>query len=141
MDDLLNVRSGVAVVSLDHTFAWVDQTFSDITGYSTPELIGKTFESITHPDDLDLDHQLADRLFRGEVQKYSMEKRYLHKCGTIIPIHLSVLLIRDRFGGVLYAVSTVERISEMTNLHVSSSTPLTPQEVELDRIRRAVVGD
>jgi PAS domain S-box-containing protein len=132
---------GVAIVSMDHTLAWVSPAFAQIIGRMPSELRGQTFESITHEDDVDLDHDLANRLFCGEIEKYEMEKRYIHRDGSIVPIHLVAALVRDRHGNVLYAVSTVEKISHPDVYRVIASGPLTDNELELDRIRRAVLND
>jgi PAS domain S-box-containing protein len=131
---------GVAVVAMDHTLQWVNDAFARIVGYLPADLSGRTFESITHADDLDLDQHLADRLFKGKIDKYEMEKRYIHRNGEAVPIHLSVVLVRDRFGSILYALSTVEKIAEPSIFRVQASAPLTPRELEMDRIRRAVIG-
>ena len=131
---------GIAIVTIRHTFAWVNDDFAKIIGYSPENLMGRTFESITHPDDVDLDHDLADRLLLGEIDKYEMEKRYIHSNQSTVPIHLTAALIRDRFGTILYALATVEVIGPRSILRVSASAPLTPKELELDRIRRAVLG-
>jgi PAS domain S-box-containing protein len=139
-ENSMSFNTGVAIVSIDHTFSWVNETFGEIIGYTPQDLAGSTFESITHPDDLSLDSHLTNRLFRGEIDTYEMEKRYLHRDGGIVPIHLTVRLIRSRDGKILYALSTVEKISERAVYHVQASKPLTPVEIELDRIRRAVIG-
>jgi PAS domain S-box-containing protein len=133
-------KVGVAVVAMDHTLSWVNDAFAKIVGYRPEQLIGRTFESITHADDVRLDHRLAERLFAGEIHKYEMEKRYMHSNGSIVPIHLTVALIRDRFGTILYALSTVEKIAPGSALRVMASGPLTFEELELDRLRRAVLG-
>jgi len=132
---------GVAIVAMDHTLAWVNPAFAQIIGRTPSELRGQTFESITHEDDIDLDHDLADRLFSGEIEKYEMQKRYIHRDGSIVPIHLVAALVRDRHGNVLYGVSTVEKISHPDVYRVIASGPLTDNELELDRIRRAVLND
>ena len=48
----------------------------DIVGYSREELLGKTFQDITHPDDLDADVGLLRQVLAGERSGYQMEKRY-----------------------------------------------------------------
>jgi PAS domain S-box-containing protein len=134
------LNTGVAIVSIDHTFTWVNPNFGDLVGYGPDELIGHTFESITHPDDLSLDSHLTSRLFRGEIDHYEMEKRYIHRDGAVLPIHLCVSLIRSRADAILYALATVEQIADREVYHVNVPKPLTPLEMELDRIRRAVIG-
>jgi len=47
------------------------------------------FQQITHPDDLEPDLVLSRRLLSGEFPSYQMEKRYIHKDGHTVWIHLS----------------------------------------------------
>ena len=69
-----------------------------ILGYSEHELLGLTFQSLTHPEDLlgDLEHMRG--LLARESEAYSMEKRYRHAAGHYIWALLSVSLVRDKSG-------------------------------------------
>jgi PAS domain S-box-containing protein len=86
---------GIAHVDLDGHWLRVNQTLCDIVGYTREELVSKTFQDITYPDDLgsDLDH--VRQLLAGEIENYVLEKRYLHKNGQIIWANLTVSLLRQ----------------------------------------------
>jgi len=58
--------------------------FCEITGYSSDELMAMTPSQITHPDDRPFDAEQYQRIVRGEIGDYSLEKRYLHKDGGIV---------------------------------------------------------
>lgn len=103
---------GMAIVALDGTFLIVNCAFSEIVGYTEAELQGMTFQEITHPDDLEEDLRLAARLRRGEIDGYRMEKRYLHRRGHPVWIHLSVSMVRDPAGQPLYYIAQIENIHE-----------------------------
>ena len=85
---------GMALVAPNGRFLRVNRSLCEITGYPEKELLKRTFQDITHPDDLNLDLDYAGRLLRGEIETYQMEKRYFHKNGLIVWIHLSVSLVR-----------------------------------------------
>jgi PAS domain S-box-containing protein len=140
METNSGTEAGVAIVAMNHTLAWVNDAFAKIIGRKARELCGRTFESITHEDDVDLDHGLAQRLFAGEIERYEMEKRYIHKDGSVVPIHLTVRVVRDSRGNILYAVSVVEQISEPAVYGVSVPGELTEEEGEMDRIRKAILS-
>ena len=73
---------GVAQVdSATGQFVRVNQRYADILGYSPQELVGMTFQSLTHPDDLAADLAHFRRLQSGDVPEYRLEKRYIHKDG------------------------------------------------------------
>jgi two-component system, cell cycle sensor histidine kinase and response regulator CckA len=103
---------GMALVALDGRYLEVNSAHCQIVGYSEGELQAKTFQDLTHPDDLDLDLAQVRQLLAGEVPTYQMEKRYLHKQGQVVWVLLSVALVRDRAGQPLYFVSQVEDITE-----------------------------
>ncbi|WP_373531752.1 PAS domain S-box protein [Vampirovibrio sp.] len=81
--------AGLAIVSKDGFFLSVNPRFCDITGYSEAELLERTFASITFSDDLELDLSQAALLFQGQIAQYEIEKRYIHKNGTIVWVSLS----------------------------------------------------
>jgi PAS domain S-box-containing protein len=131
---------GVAIINLSHELLWVDDAFGRLLGHLPRTLIGKNFESITHPDDVGLDRTLATRLLAGDLDHYEMEKRYIHRDKSVVPVHMSVCAIRDRRGNVLYAAGAVETIASRARLAVHTGSPMTPEEKEMDRIRRAMLG-
>ncbi|RYZ95238.1 MAG: PAS domain S-box protein, partial [Sphingobacteriaceae bacterium] len=67
---------------------------------------------ITHPDDLEADLQLLEKLLAGEIQNYQMEKRFFHKNGSVIWALLSVSLVRDNEGVPMHFVSHVQDITD-----------------------------
>src|SRR5688572_330023 len=103
---------GMALVALDGRFIRVNRALCEIVGYSSAELTGLSFYSITHPDDLDTDLALSGRLTRGEIPRYQLEKRYLTKDGTIVDVMLNTSVLRDREGTPLYRISQIEDIRE-----------------------------
>ena len=103
---------GMALVAPDGHWLRVNRTICEITGYSEDELLGHTFQDITHPDDLDQDVELVQRVIDGELRTYQMEKRYIRPDGEIVWVMLSVSLVRDDAGQPLYFLSQIEDIRE-----------------------------
>ncbi|HEY7380418.1 MAG TPA: PAS domain S-box protein [Gaiella sp.] len=103
---------GMALVAPDGLFLRVNRRLCELTGRTEPELLGQTFQQITHPEDLDADLEQAERLLAGEISAYQMEKRYLRPDGTVVWVLLSVSLVRDGAGRPLQFVSQIEDISE-----------------------------
>jgi len=103
---------GMAQVGLDGRWVRVNQRLCDIVGYSPEELLGLSFQEITHPDDLGADLESAGRLLAGIVDSYSMEKRCLRKDRSLVWINLTVGLVREPSGAPAYFVSVVEDIAE-----------------------------
>ena len=110
---------GIAHVALDGKWLKVNQKLCQIVGYTKEELLQKTFQDITYPDDLNTDLNYVRQIFAGEIQTYSMEKRYVHKNGECIWINLTVSLVKNSDGEPDYLISVIEDISDRKNLELS----------------------
>lgn len=102
---------GIAHVSPEGRFLRINPKFCDIVGYSQAELLERTFQDITHPDDLDADVKQRDRLLRGEVGTYTIEKRYVRKEGGLVWGSLTASLVRKQSGQPDWLVTVVEEIT------------------------------
>lgn len=103
---------GVAHTHPDGRWLRVNQKFCDIVGYSREELLGRTFEDLTHPDDLVADVAQAEKIRAGLADSYLTEKRYLRKDGSPVWVNLNVSSVRDSDGKLKHFIAVVEDISE-----------------------------
>lgn len=103
---------GMALVGQDGRWLKVNRSLCQITGYTEQELLGLTFQDITHPDDLEADLALVQQMLAGEIPFYHLEKRYFHKDGHIVWILLSVSLVRDGEGNPSYFIGQIQDITE-----------------------------
>ncbi len=103
---------GIAHVGLDGRWLRVNEKMCRIIGYSREELLEKTFQEVTYPQDLAADLGYVKQMLAGEISNYSMEKRYISKDGSIIWIDLTVSLFRDLTGKPKYFISVIEDISD-----------------------------
>ncbi|QSJ18022.1 PAS domain S-box protein [Nostoc sp. UHCC 0702] len=103
---------GIAQVALDGQFIEINAALCEITGYSYAELMQMNFQEITHPDDLASDWAQARRVLAGEINGYSLEKRYIRKDGRIIWVNLTASAVWDANGQPKYAVGIIEDISD-----------------------------
>jgi diguanylate cyclase (GGDEF)-like protein/PAS domain S-box-containing protein len=103
---------GKALVSTEGAFTRVNSALCRITGYSEQDLLGTTFQALTHPDDLDADLEHLHGLLAGESESYEMEKRYRHADGHYIWALLSVSVVRGESGAPSYFVSQIQDVSE-----------------------------
>jgi two-component system, sensor histidine kinase and response regulator len=102
---------GIALVGPNGRWLEVNRVLCQILGYTEAELLERSFQDITHPDDLDADLENLRRVLAGEVPTYQLEKRYFHKDGHAIWVKLSVALVRDDRGTPLHFVSHIEDIT------------------------------
>ena len=106
-----NAAIGIAHVGIDGAWLRVNQKLCEILGYSQSELVSKTFQDITHPEDIAADLAHVQRLLSGEADSYEMEKRYVRKNDSVVWASLTVGCLRKADGQVDYFISAVEDIS------------------------------
>jgi PAS domain S-box-containing protein len=82
--------TGIAILdSLSGRFIQINRKYCDITGYSQEEMLDRTFQEVTHPDDLQADLENMQQLLSGQISSFKMEKRYLRKSGEVIWVNLT----------------------------------------------------
>ncbi|NET45121.1 PAS domain S-box protein [Okeania sp. SIO2B3] len=102
---------GIALVSPDGNFIRVNRALCVMLGYSEVELIQLTFPEITHPEDLTTDLAFVQQLLEGEINFYTIEKRYINQEDNIVWTILSVSLVKDPSGEPLYFISQIQNIT------------------------------
>ena len=96
---------GIAITSPGKGWMQVNDRVCSMLGYSREELTGTTWQELTHPDDLAANLALFDRLLAGEIDSYSLDKRFIRKDGTILWTLVSASCVRGEDRGVRYVVS------------------------------------
>jgi two-component system, sensor histidine kinase and response regulator len=125
---------GIALVSPDGHWLKVNAALCHLVGYSAEELMGKTFQDITHPEDLEIDLAYVRQVLDGKINTYRMEKRYFRKDGQIVWVHLGVSLVRDKENRPLYFISQVEDITE-TKAAMARQIELTEKAQAAERAK------
>jgi PAS domain S-box-containing protein len=103
---------GISHIAIDGRWLWVNKKLCEILGYTRNELMEKTFQEITFPDDLEHSLSYLRQLRSGAIDSYSLQKRYIHKDGSIIWANLSVGLVRKPSGEPYYTIAVAEDITE-----------------------------
>lgn len=111
-----NAAVGIAHVGLDGRWLHFNERLRAITGYSREALLARTFQDITHPDDIAPDVAQLARLVADEIPHYQMEKRYIRPDGSVAWVQLTASLVRDEDGAALHCVAVVEDIAERKRL-------------------------
>jgi len=71
-------------------FLAVNPMLCKMVGRTEHEMLTTTFMAITHPEDLNLSPSLSKRMYSGEFDHYSIEKRYLRKDGGVIWVNITI---------------------------------------------------
>ncbi|MCW8407741.1 diguanylate cyclase [Legionella sp. PATHC035] len=107
---------GMAIVDITGRFVQVNQALCQLVGYTSDELLKKTFIDITHPDDLQTDLGYVKQLLEGTLSSYQLEKRYAHKDGRIIWILLTGSVVHDTNKNIKYFIAQIMDITQQKSL-------------------------
>lgn len=127
---------GMALVSPDGKWLQVNDVLCDITGYSKNELMGLTFQDITHPDDLETDLDMVNRILNREMDKYTLEKRYIAKDGKVIWISLTVSLVWNKDNTPRFFISQMVDITSRKTL----TNELFKKNSELEAAQQSLIN-
>ena len=103
---------GISITSPEKGWVEVNDRLCEILGHTRSELLQKTWAEITHPDDLAEDVKQFERVLAGEIDGYSMEKRFIQKDGTVIHSSIDVKCLRLDDGKVDYFVEMIQDITD-----------------------------
>ncbi len=103
---------GMALVGLDGHWLKVNRSLCEIVGYSEEELLTKTLQDITHPEDVEHDLEHVQEILEGKQEGYRIEKRFYRKNGKLLWVLLSVSLVRNSEGHPLYLIRQVQDITK-----------------------------
>lgn len=110
----------IGIVIIDRELKWrfVNDRFCEICGYSRSELAGKTFLDITHPDDIDRNLGLYNRLLSGEIADYTYEKRYVRKDGSVIWVRLAVSAVHvdHQYSHMVVSVENIDAAKRIQHM-------------------------
>jgi PAS domain S-box-containing protein len=102
---------GMAITTPEKGALEVNDHLCEILGWTRDELLRVTWAHITHPDDVAEDQAQFDRVIAGEIDGYSIDKRWLRKDGQVVYTAISVNCVRRRDGAVDYFVALVQDIT------------------------------
>jgi PAS domain S-box-containing protein len=103
---------GMALISPEGDWLDVNHALCDISGYPREALLKLNFQDITHPDDLETDAELLERMNNREISTYSIEKRYISRNRKIVQALLTVSLVRNEDGTPRFFISQIIDITE-----------------------------
>jgi PAS domain S-box-containing protein len=102
---------GMAETSPEKGWIEVNDRLCEMLGYSRDELVRMSWAEITHPDDMAADVAQFNRVLAGEIDEYTLDKRFIHRDGHVVFTHLALRCVRRPDGLVDYFVALLDDIS------------------------------
>ena len=99
----------VMVTHADLEGRWlkVPPTLCELLGYSEEELLGGYSKEVTHPDDFEAGWRECQRLIRGEIKSFDLEKRYIHRDGHVVWAYINCSMVTDSKGSPVYFLAYI----------------------------------
>ncbi len=114
-------HAGIAIaqVGLQGQFLRVNQKLGEITGYTQKELLAKTIWEITCLEDQAVNQMYLHQFADSQKQTVNLEKRYIHKTGSLVWVKVTVSVVRDFTGEPKYFISVIEDITQRKQAEAS----------------------
>jgi diguanylate cyclase (GGDEF)-like protein/PAS domain S-box-containing protein len=103
---------GMCLAAPSGTFLRVNQALCTMLGRDADDLMSRTWQELTHPDDLDVDLALVGELLHDERQSYRLRKRYVAGDSSVIWGDLSVSCVRDDDRSVRYFIAQIVDVTD-----------------------------
>ncbi|MBC7320059.1 PAS domain S-box protein [bacterium] len=103
---------GIGLTDAEGKAIATNPTWQRMIGYTEEELKSITWKKFTYPEDIDKDLENFKKLLDGEIDEYTLEKRFIRKDGSIFWGRMRCSRIEAERGNFLYELGTVEDVTE-----------------------------
>lgn len=134
---------GMAITLPDKGIAEVNDKICEILGYERAELLHRTWQELTHHDDLAADRAQFERVVAGEIDGYTLDKRFIRKDGAVICTTVSVRCVRTAGRAIDHFVALLQDITERKRAEDSvrrAHEELRLLAARLNNVREAEAG-
>lgn len=107
-----NSAIGICMLAPDGAFLEVNPALCDMLGYDAQTLLGKTWQDVTAPGNLEVGEQERQDVFAGLRDSYRIVKQYLHADGHTIWADVAVSCVRDQDGQVETLATQIADITD-----------------------------
>jgi PAS domain S-box-containing protein len=133
-----NAAVALSLTDIQGRFIDVNESWAKTLGYGVAECRGMTVFDITHPDELLASRQNMALLLEGHIASSRMEKRYLHKDGSVVWVDVAVTPIRGADGRVDVMIGGFVDITERKRAEAEIRLALA-KEKELNELKSKFV--
>ncbi len=110
---------GIAHAGQDGRWIRVNPRFAAILGFERHELLGRSAQDFTHPDDRKKDEELTRKVWTGEIPSGTLHKRFISKDGNLVWVMLSATLSTPVPGQPRYMIRSIKDITAWKNVEAA----------------------
>ena len=111
------VTIGMCLTSIRGRYRMVNRSLCAMLGYGEQELLSKSIEDVTHPEDVLISRERMDRLLHGEKSTEIYEKRYRHRSGRTVWALVGIYLLNDGEGKPSHFIAHIQDITRRKQDH------------------------
>ncbi len=123
---------GLSIVTPNIYSLELNQAGEQLVGYSAAEMRGQTWWDITPEAERALSERQVELLRSGAIDSYRLQKHYVRKDGSLVPVDLRVTGVRSEDGTLRYLVATMVDLTETR----AAEAALEAGRAELERANR-----
>lgn len=113
LDAIVDYSSlGIALSSEDGSFLKTNNAFQNLLGYSSEEFFDLKIADISLKEDAAITKENLQKLSTGELEHFTINKRYRAKSGKVIWAKTSVAAVRNADRSIRFRVALIEDITE-----------------------------
>jgi PAS domain S-box-containing protein len=111
---------GISLFDLNGNITRVNDYALNMLGYTEEEILGKSFQSLTHPDDFSKGRDLFNQLISGRIDTYRYDKRYIRKDGSEWWADVSTSALKSESGKITAMIGVAIDIDEKTKAQMEN---------------------
>ena len=105
---LMSIYDSVVLMDVNRNVFYVNNSFERMFGFSSDEIVDRSFDIIWKPDEL----KKFEQLIASEIQKTEGEFQNIRKNGSSLTVSISVSTIKDRLNNIVAIVCIIRDITE-----------------------------
>lgn len=122
---------GMSITALNGICLDANRSLCHMLGYNKEEMLALSFMECTHPEDVQKDIVLRNKLLENEIESFNIEKRYQHRSGHYVWCDITVSLVRNHRNHPQFFIAQIQNISGIKqNIEI-----LQRQKAELETIK------
>ncbi len=110
-----------------------NRAFARMLGYSKEEMVNKTWQELTPPEEIETVQNILTSIFQGEKDSARFTKRYMHKNGSYVWGDVSVAIRHDSDGRPLHFIATMVDITERHTIQIQLTQALNYIETIIEK--------